>query len=35
MNPKKPSQIRSTMARVEADPDHKNRYECRTVVRHF
>ena len=35
MNPKKPNQIRSTIARVEADPDHKNRYECRTVVRHF
>ena len=32
---KKPNQIRSTMARVRADPDHKSRYECPTIVRHF
>ena len=35
MNPKKPNQIRSTMARVGAGPDHKSRYECLTIVRHF
>lgn len=35
MNPKKPNQVRSTMARVRADPDHKSRYECPTIVHHF
>ena len=35
MNPKKPNQIRSTMARVGVGPDHKSRYECLTIVRHF
>ena len=35
MNPKKPNQIRSTMARVGAGPDHKSRYECLTIVHHF